>query len=159
MRDWLKSVGQGLGGIGLLVAAVAYRAEVQAASRERMGELMGLLMSFAAEVSINERTLDRLVQEPHRLVASTEPLLETDSWNRDGLRLARLLGDYGMFSPIAEYYEDARRLEEGARKGAATREDVEELRRYAVLCRQQGDFVRRNIYGYLTAMFPSEYGK
>lgn len=159
MRDWLKSVGQGLGGIGLLVAAVTYRAEVQAANRERTGELMGLLTSFAAEVSVNERTLDRLIQEPHRLVASTDPLLETDSWNRDGLRLARLLGDYGMFSPIAQYYEDTRRLEEGARQGASTREDVEGLRGYAVSCRQQGDYVRRRIYGYLTAMFPSGYGK
>ncbi len=61
VRDWLKSVGQGLGGIGLLVAAIAYRAEVQAAGRERTGELMGLLTSVIAEISANERTLDLLI--------------------------------------------------------------------------------------------------
>jgi hypothetical protein len=158
VQNWLKSIGQGLGGIGLLVVAISYRAEVRAAGRERTGELMGLLTFVAAEISINEGTLDQMIQEPHRLVASKN-LLETSFWDRDGLRIARLLGDYGVFSPIAQYYEAAQRLEEDAKQGARTREDVEGLRGYAVLCRQQGAFVRRRIYGYLTAMFPNEYGK
>lgn len=120
---------------------------------------MGLLTLILAEISLNERVLDRLIQEPHRLVDPENSLLDTSSWDRNGLRIAQLLGDYGVFSPIASYYEDARRLEQSTRQGAVTREDVEELRGYAILCQQRAHFVRSRTYQYLTTMFPSEYGK
>lgn len=163
MSDWLKSIGQGLGGLGVLVAALAYwvrvQAEMQAVSRERTGELIGLLTAVAAEISVNQRTLDRLVGEPHRLVTPGDRVLETDFWDRNGLRVARALDDYGVFSPIVQYYEYAQRLQEGVRHGAATREGVEELRASAEACRQQGAFVTSRIFNYLSSMLATEPGK
>lgn len=163
MRDWLKSIGQGLGGLGILVAALVYwvraQTEMQAAAQERTGELVGLLSSVASEISINERTLDRLIGEPHRLVTPTEQVLVTRHWDQNALRIAQLLSDYGMFSPIAQYYECAQRLRESVRHGAATREDVDDFRENAEVCRQQGAVVRNRIFRYLAEVLAVEFAK
>lgn len=146
-----------------MVAAIVYWARIQtemrAAARERTGELTGLLTFVATEISVNERTLDRLIEEPHRLVSTAERVLETGYWDRNALRIARSLGDYGMFSPIAQYYEYAQRLQEGIRHGAATREDVEELRGNAQTCRHQGAFVTGQIFRYLSSILATEFAK
>lgn len=163
MSDWLKSFGQGLGGLGLLIVSLAYWARVQeemrANTRDRTGELVGLLTSVAAEISVNERTLDRLVEEPHRLVAPAERVIETGYWDRNGLRVARAIGNYGAFSPIAQYYEYAQRLRESVGQGATTRKGVEELTWNAQACRQQGAFVQGHIFRYLSSMMSTELAK
>lgn len=146
-----------------MVASLAYWArtqtEMQANARERTGELIGLLTSVAAEIAVNERTLDRLVEEPHRLVAPAERVIETGYWDRNGLRVARAIGNYGAFSPIAQYYEYAQRLRESVGQGATTKEGVEELTWNAQACRQQGAFVQGHIFRYLSSMINTELAK
>ena len=163
MHDWLKGIGQGLGGLGLLIASFVYwakvRTEIQARGRERTGELIGLLTSVAAEISVNEHTLDRLVEEPHRLVAPVGQVIETGYWDRNGLRVAQAIGDYGVFSPIAQYYECAQRLRESVGHGATTRKSVEELSWNAQACRQQGTFVQGHVSRYLSSMLSTEPAK
>lgn len=132
---------------------------MEAARRERTGEVTGLLMSVAAEIAVNQRTLERLIEEPNRLVVPTARILETEFWDRNGLRTARALGDYGILSPIAQYYENAQRLKEGVEHGASTKEGVEELRAYAQACHFQGDFVTGQIFRYLSSMLSTEFAK
>lgn len=163
MRDWLKSIGHGLGGLGLLVAALTYwakvQAEMQTANRKQAGNLIAMLTAVAVEISVNERTLDRLISEPHRLVGPADQTLETGFWDRNRLRIARTLGDYGVFSPIVQYYEYVQRLQEGVRHGATTSKDVEQLRSNAKACRQQGSFVKSRIFRYLSNMLGTKFGK
>ena len=146
-----------------MIASLAYWArvqtEMQADTRERTGELIGLLTSVAAEISVNERTLDRLIEEPHRLVAPAERVLETEYWDRNGLGVARAIGNYGTFSPIAQYYEYVQRLREGVEQGATTRDSVEELIWNAQACRQQGSFVQGHIFRYLSSIMNTELAK
>lgn len=120
---------------------------------------MGLLTSVVTEISVNEDILDRLVKEPHNLITPAEGVLETGSWDRHGVRTARLLGDYGVFSPIALYYEYILRFQEGARHGAATSEDIERLRGKAETCMQQGVLVRGQILRYLSSIVEIAVGK
>lgn len=143
--NWLRGIEQTLKGLGLLIVALTYwtrsQTELETVTREKAGETIGLLTSCRAEISINDRTLQRILDDPRRFTAVKDRLLETDYWDRNSLKLARALGAYEAYSPIALYYEYALHLQEELENGAESSEAMEQVHVAALVCRNQGIFV------------------
>jgi hypothetical protein len=59
MGDWLKSLGQLFGGIGLFVAALVYLLNFQRESADQKRKLRGRLLLIGAELDSHERALTR----------------------------------------------------------------------------------------------------
>ena len=159
MRKWLKSLSQALAGISLLIAAIVYWTEVYRANQQRATELKGTLLLVVMEVGRNERTLELLIREPHRIFSSTGRLLDTRVWDKNNSRIARLLVDHRLFSQIARYYANLQLIEEIHWHRSSEKEKIENLQRSIKSLKQEGSFVENQVYRFIAYVLSEETGK
>lgn len=159
MREWLKTLSQALAGISFLVAAVVYWTEVYRANQQRTTELRGTLLLVVMEVGRNERALELLIREPHRLFDSTERLLDTRVWDQNNTRIARLLIDQTLFSHIARYYANVQLAKESHWHEFSDKEKIEDVQRSVKACKQEGSFVENQINRFIAYTLSDDIGK
>lgn len=136
----------------LVAAAWLYLNEVSQAEGARGRELRGLLTLIETEVRSNERILDRIGQDADNIseLLLGSSVLSESLWIRHSARLAKLLGDYGLFSAISVYYEQLRFLT--ALGQIATNKEVESAGQMVEGIKQQGLYVRRGLYKQISTL-------
>ncbi len=159
MREWLKSVGQVLTGLGLLVAAFIYLLEVWRGYQERVLELVGLLELVAIETSRNNQALSRLIREPQRLISPFGAPFQTEAWDQNSVRISQLLEDYTLFSLMARYYQSLQLAREALEHGAPETEGIEELRKRVEAARQYGGVLEYRAHRYIASMLANKSAK
>lgn len=159
MREWIKTLSQALAGTSFLVAAVVYWMEGYRANQQRTTELRGTLLLVVMEVGRNERALELLIREPHRLFNSTERPLDTRVWDQNNTRIARLLTDQTLFTQIARYYADIQLIKESHWHEFSDKEGMEDSQRSVKACKQEGSFVENQIYRFIAYTLGDGIGK
>jgi hypothetical protein len=126
MPEWLAGLDPASAALvgALLGATTGYVFREVEEWRRRKRERRGLLTLVDIETKHNEELLTKYEKNPEWITDQSRRTLSTGAWDDTRVRLSQLLKDTELFSKLAEYYEEMRRIGTYSRSDENTSSDM-----------------------------------
>lgn len=156
MREWIKSLGQFLAGLGICIAAFIYLLRFRAQSLDRTQELTGILNATSAELTEHKRKLSSFLEDPSKIISASSEQFVTRVWDQQRPKVAQALS-YQDFTMFAGYYADISVVKDEMQNVAPEGEKIEKVERLMKLAEERLSYLQSRLHLAILGIKEEEY--